>query len=70
MRSKDIDSPKVKVLNVYHLSKGLNVYDQSKGINVKITTARQVTRENKVHANNSHVSIIVQEMNNRENKVS
>ena len=32
--------------------------------------ARPVTRENKVHANISHVSIIVQEMNNRENKVS
>ena len=31
---------------------------------------RPVTRENKVQANISHVSIIVQEMNNRENKVS
>ena len=31
--------------------------------------ARPVTRENKVHANISHVSIRVQEMNNRENKV-
>ena len=29
-----------------------------------------MTRENEVHANISHVSIIVQEMNNRENKVS
>ena len=32
--------------------------------------ARPVTRENKVHVNISRVSIIVQEMNNRENKVS
>ena len=32
--------------------------------------ARSVTRENKVHANISHVSIIVREINNRENKVS
>ena len=32
--------------------------------------SRPVTRENKVHANISHVSIIVQEMNNRENKVN
>ena len=32
--------------------------------------ARPVIRENKVHANISHVSIIVQEVNNRENKVS
>ena len=31
---------------------------------------RPVTHENKVHANISHVSIIVQEMNNRENKVT
>ena len=31
---------------------------------------RPVTRQNKVHANISHVSIIVQEMNNHENKVS
>ena len=32
--------------------------------------ARPATGENKVHANISHVSIIVQEMNNCENKVS
>ena len=32
--------------------------------------ARPVTHENKVHANISHVSITVQEMNNRENEVS
>ena len=32
--------------------------------------ARPVTRENKVLANISYVSIIVQEMTNRENKVS
>ena len=32
--------------------------------------ARPVTREIKVHANISHISIIVQEMNYRENKVS